>query len=245
MKQSILHVVLPFVLSICIVFSLVGCALQSEDRAATTALGSEFTPITTATVSNDAICVDLMADISPSVTPNINAFTQSEKNTLSDFSMRLLISSHSDGKNLLISPLSVLSALSMTSNGAMGETLQEFETMFGMPVEELNSCMAWYLSHLPQSDDYRLLPANSIWFTNGKAFVPNSNFLDTNAVYYGADAFMLPFNDDACNKINEWCSEKTDGMIPELIDEIPPETVMYLINALSFEAEWLIPYTYI
>ena len=27
-------------------------------------------------------------------------------------------------------------------------------------------------------------------------------------------------------------------MIPEVLDEIPPEAVMYLVNALAFEAEW-------
>ena len=32
-------------------------------------------------------------------------------------------------------------------------------------------------------------------------------------------------------------------MIPTLLDKIPDEAVMYLINALAFEADWEVPYT--
>lgn len=37
--------------------------------------------------------------------------------------------------------------------------------------------------------------------------------------------------------------ESTDGIIPHILDEIPEEAVMYLINALSFDAQWQTIYT--
>ena len=39
-------------------------------------------------------------------------------------------------------------------------------------------------------------------------------------------------------KINKWVEKNTDGMIEEILNEIPDDVVMYLINALAFEAEW-------
>ena len=37
-------------------------------------------------------------------------------------------------------------------------------------------------------------------------------------------------------------NEHTDGMIESVLDDIPPEAVMYLVNALAFDATWVSPY---
>ena len=155
-----------------------------------------------------------------------------------DFGVRLFQASVEEGKNTLISPLSVLYALAMTANGADGNTLVQMEQVLGMETEELNSFMRAYLDLLPESKVYKLSLANSIWFKDDPRFQVEQSFLQTNADYYGADAYKGAFDEATRNDINNWVKEHTDGMIPEILDEIPENAVMYLVNALAFDAEW-------
>lgn len=64
------------------------------------------------------------------------------------------------------------------------------------------------------------------------------DFLKSNAAWYDADLYQLPFNSAACKAINDWVRKETGGMIPEILQKISPDAAMYLINALAFEAEW-------
>ena len=154
------------------------------------------------------------------------------------FAVRLFRASEKSGENTLVSPLSVLCALAMTANGAEGETLEQMEAVLGMTAEELNRYLYSYVKDLAQGEKYKLSLANSIWFTEDKRFTVDRDFLQTNADYYGADIYQAPFDDQTCKDINNWVKQKTDEMIPKILDQIPPEAVMYLVNALTFEAEW-------
>lgn len=156
----------------------------------------------------------------------------------SDFAVRLFSANMSEGKNTLISPLSVLCALAMTANGAEGETLSGMEAALGMSVSELNLYLYTYLLGLPEGEKYKLSVANSIWFTADESFSVNQDFLQLNADYYGADIYKAPFDAATLRDINNWVKSNTDGMIPKILDTIPKEAVMYLINAIAFEAEW-------
>lgn len=163
----------------------------------------------------------------------------SAQNTeVTDFAVRLFKACEESGQNTLISPLSVLCALSMTANGAKDETLEQMESVIGMSTEEMNLYFYSYINSLPQSEEYKLSLANSVWFTDHERFTVNREFLQTNADYYMADIYQTPFNRQTCNDINNWVKEKTDGMIPKVLEEIPADAVMYLVNALAFEAEW-------
>lgn len=155
-----------------------------------------------------------------------------------DFGVRLFQTSMEEGKNTLISPLSLLYALAMTANGADGETLAQMEQVLGMDCDNLNSFMLAYLDLLPEGKAYKMNLANSIWFKDDPNFVVEQSFLQINADYYGADAYKAAFDEATRNDINNWVKEHTDGMIPEILDEIPEEAVLYLVNALAFEAEW-------
>ena len=155
-----------------------------------------------------------------------------------DFGVRLFQTSMEEGKNTLISPLSVLYALAMTANGADGNTLSQMEQVLGMDTEALNGFMLAYMDSLPESKVYKLNLANSIWFKDDPRFVVEQSFLQTNADYYGADAYKAAFDESTRSDINNWVKEHTDGTIPQIIDEIPEEAVMYLVNALAFDAEW-------
>lgn len=158
--------------------------------------------------------------------------------SLTDFAVRLFQASAEEGENTLISPLSVLSALSMTANGAKEETLLQMENVLGMPTEELNNYLYSYMKTLPQGKNYKLNLANSIWFTDRERFTVKEEFLQLNADYYGADIYKAPFDNTTLKDINNWVKDKTDGMILEILDKIPQNAVMYLVNALAFEAEW-------
>lgn len=184
---------------------------------------------------------DLMEDITPRQVVALD--DPGDKNAIAtDFAVRLFKESIEDDRNSLISPLSVLCALAMTANGAEGQTLAQMEAVLGMSTEELNLYLYSYMQNLPQGDKYKLSLANSIWFTEDQDFAVNQDFLQTNADYYGADVYKAPFNNQTCKEINNWVKENTDGMIPEIIKRIPQEAIMYLINALAFEAEWSEPY---
>ncbi len=185
---------------------------------------------------------DLMVGITPQ-TVKADALTEPQSAAMTDFAVRLLReSAAADGKNTLVSPLSVLYALGMTANGAEGETRQQMEAALGLPVGELNSCLYSYRQALSDGDSALRL-ANSVWFTADARFTANREFLQKNADYYGADVFSAPFDDRTCREINRWVKTNTDGMIPEILDQIPEDAVMYLVNALAFEAEWARTYT--
>lgn len=187
--------------------------------------------------SNEVQARDLMAGITPNtVTPLEDLDTHNA--VAADFAVRLFKASEKSGENTLISPLSVLCALAMTANGAEGETLQQMEDVLGMTTAELNLYLYSYVQGLPQGDKYKLSLANSIWFTEDDGFTVDRDFLQINADHYGADAYQAPFNDQTRKDINNWVKQNTDGMIPEILDRISEDAVMYLVNALAFEAEW-------
>ena len=183
--------------------------------------------------------IDLMAEISPAK-PEAAPVKPEAAEAATDFSLRLFKAGRQAGENTLISPISVLSALAMTANGAKGETLAQMEQVLGMDREALNGFFRTWLEALAK--DPALKAANSVWFTQDQRFTVNRDFLQTNADYYGADVYQAPFDNSTLAAINDWVKEKTDGMIPEILDQIPPDVVMYLVNALAFDAKWEVPY---
>lgn len=170
---------------------------------------------------------------------NVSAKTDEEKRiAVTDFAVRLFGQSMEKEKNTLISPLSVLSALAMTANGAEKNTLAQMEEVFGLPVEELNTYLHTYMKSLPVDKKYKLNMANAVWFKDEEGFSVEQDFLQKNEEYYGADIYKAPFDNSTLKGINDWVSKKTDGMIKNILNEIPKEAVMYLVNALCFDAEW-------
>lgn len=160
--------------------------------------------------------------------------------TYTDFAVRLFqecTRSRTDS-NTLVSPLSVINALAMTANGAGSETLEQMEELFGADLSSLCSYLYNYHKNLPQGEKYKLHSANSIWIRDDGSFTVQPDFLQTNAEWTNADVYMAPFDDSTLKDINEWVSENTDEMIPEILQEIPRDAVMYLVNALAFDAEW-------
>ena len=173
------------------------------------------------------------------------AVTSDFTKAFSDFSFRLFSeSAQRTDNNKLISPLSAMLCLSLIANGAEGATLQEMEAVLGMPVGELNKALYAYTQSLMNEKDSKMELANSVWFrnTDDKLHVEES-FLQTLADWYQAEAYGAPFDEGTRQDLDNWVSKHTDGMIKKMLDRpIPRDTMMYLINALVFDAKWETPY---
>ena len=143
--------------------------------------------------------------------------------------------------NIFISPLSVSTALGMVLNGANGKTYDEIKSTLELPgntQDEINQSYQNLNNLLTQIDPKVIFEsANSIWYRQGVSF--EQSFLDINKTYFDAEIQALNFADpSAVNTINNWVSEKTKQKIIGIIDRIPQDAVMYLINAIYFKGTW-------
>lgn len=162
-----------------------------------------------------------------------------------EFALNLFKNTVSDEKNTFISPYSVMQALAMTANGADKNTKAEMEkALGGISIEKLNEYLYTQRTSQPNNEKCKLNTANSIWYRDdAERITVLPEFLQTNADYYDASAYSAPFDDSTVKDINTWVNQKTDKMIPQLLDEIPNNIVMYLINAVVFDAKWESPYS--
>lgn len=148
--------------------------------------------------------------------------------------------------NLVVSPLSVMYAVGMSANGAAAETLTEMETVLGLSLDQLNAFLKEYTAGLQTSERFKMNLANSLWLnTDGTgSFVVNPEFVQTVREAESAQVFEREFADGAVlDEINQWVQEETNGLIQNMLSEIPVDAVMYLINALALDASWTEPYT--
>ena len=235
--------IICFALIGALLLSLAGCAAEQPAVSTTNEVNDEQTVETNEQDVPEIPenRVDLMQSVAANekepepITPEAAA-------AASDFALRLFQAANNPDQNTLISPLSVLCALAMTANGAEDETLLQMESTLGMQRDLYNEFFYSYLSALRSNDSTALKLANSIWFADRSGFEPKEAFLATNAACYDADAYLAPFDDSTVREINGWVNEKTDGMIPSILDQIPDDAVMYLVNALAFDAKWSQPY---
>ena len=96
---------------------------------------------------------DLMLTVKPNEVEPVTDLTWGSE-AVTDFGVRLFRQSYAPEKNTLISPLSVLYALSMTANGADNETLSQMEAVLGMPIDQLNTWISTYMANLPEEEKY-------------------------------------------------------------------------------------------
>ncbi len=159
-----------------------------------------------------------------------------------EFSFNLLQKMAEDETgNLFISPLSVSMAFGMVYNGASGETRDEIAELLGLAdhsPQEINDYYHKMIKTLPKLDNkVKFEIANSIWIREG--FPVEQKFLDMNQDYFHAEVDNLDFSDSkAIDKINNWVADATNDKIKRIVDEIPSDVIMYLINALYFKGDW-------
>lgn len=217
--------ILAFILCLTMLFPLTACG---RDLPKNETIQIPDTELNTITFYDYAYAPDDLKEIA--ATNFAVRLFQTEANTV--------FHSSGGGANQLISPFSVLTAMSMTANGANGETLAQMEETFGVSVEELNAFISSYMNALPQEEGSKFHMANSIWYTRDGDFTVKEEFLNVNETVYDADIYESTFDEETINEINQWVENNTDGLIREIINEIPADAVMYLVNALVFDAKW-------
>jgi serine protease inhibitor len=144
-------------------------------------------------------------------------------------------------KNFFISPLSVSMAMTMTYNGAATGTRDSIQKTLGfqgLTDEDINqSCHDLMASLLGLDPKVTMEIANSIWYEQTETILPS--FLEVNQTYFDAQISRANFLDPATvGLINNWVNEKTHHKIPQIIDRIPADVIMYLINAIYFKGTW-------
>lgn len=163
-----------------------------------------------------------------------------------DFAIALLQENMTDEtENVMVSPVSALTALAMTANGARGDTREQMLAVLApnQSMDDLNSNIKKWADGLVSTDTASVKIANSVWFDDSAGDITvNEIFLQRNALYYHADIYQTAFQDSTAGAINQWVSDKTDGMITNILNQIPPNTRMYLLSAVSFDARWLWEY---
>jgi len=146
---------------------------------------------------------------------------------------------------VVISPYSLAAALTMAAQGAEGDTRAAFSEALGLgdlPVGEAAAGQAALAEALARDgEDIVLAIANALWGDAGIDW--RAGFLETLRARFGAEVRTVDFADPAAaGAINAWVEEQTRGMIPTLVDSLPPDTAMVLANAVYFRGLWQTPF---
>lgn len=152
---------------------------------------------------------------------------------------RLLRAVRRPGENTLLSPLSVTLALSMTANGAAGDTREEFETLLGADVDALNENAASLLAdYLALEGSTQSAIANSLWVD--EMLTANDLFLERCAAFYEAGVYQADLGAEGTrNAVNDWIDQVTRGMIPQMLQKpLAEDTALLLVNALWLKTAW-------
>jgi serine protease inhibitor len=150
-------------------------------------------------------------------------------------------------KNLFVSPLSVSLALQMTWNGAKGETKAEMAKALeidGLRPEQVNRGSSLLIRKLHKpAEDIQLAVANGIFANDRFELIPE--FVKMNKENFFSEIRSIHFSNGPTQaEINAWANEVTEQKIPQLLSPVDPDpkwaelTVMYLLNALYFKADW-------
>lgn len=146
-------------------------------------------------------------------------------------------------ENILISPLSIQTALNMALNGAKGNTLNEMLGLMECPgciVGDINSTQKDLSTLLTaQSGHPTVTIANNYFYDKNRISV-KPDFLSALANNYESPSEQLNFNNTqaALKTINDWVKTNTNGKIDKILDKITADDVAFLINALHFKADW-------
>lgn len=165
-------------------------------------------------------------------------------NRLGINALKLVNQDEAGGGNLILSPISLATALSVLSNGAAGATLEQINGIVnsrGLSQNEHNNRYRDLISSFYNRKDMVILPANSLWIKRNYPF--KESFAELAKAWYDADVFSL--NDkasSAVNEVNRWVSDRTKGLITDPLSEIHPLTVMLLVNTLYFRGTWENPF---
>lgn len=148
-----------------------------------------------------------------------------------------------DDENILISPLSIETALYMAANGAEEETLSEIRTALEMGDFYPNGINENYQQLIAainaDGSDKTFLTSAQAAFYNPSLFDIDETFQSNLENFYDAEVHDDKFN---LESINGWANEKTNGRIPKVLDNIREDEFMFVMNALYFLGDWDVPF---
>ena len=174
---------------------------------------------------------------------------QSELCTMSnDFTfdfMKTLASKENGQTNIFASPFSLQTVLAMTAEGAAGDTKTEMLQalrLSGYSQEDVAGYFKLLIPALENVDKTTVMEiANSFWSKNSIT-VKKDYAAKLQANYYAECKTLDENGAAAARAVNGWCSEKTHGMITQVVDGIPDDQKVALINAIYFKGEWSTPF---
>ena len=150
------------------------------------------------------------------------------------------------GKNVMISPASLMFALDMAAMGAQGDTYTQMANLIaeGANKRDLINFAKSYRKTLEKSGLMKI--ANSIWINEDNLAANNvkvnEEYLNLLRKVFKAAAASRSFNEATKNEINTWISKHTNKMINNAVDKLDIKTIMLIINCMAFEGKWEEPY---
>lgn len=167
------------------------------------------------------------------------AFVQQGKSFAFDFIRRV---NEVQEESFIVSPLSMQFLLGMVLDGAQGETADEICRVLGYEAGDSQAAdefASTLLEQLPALDKLTTLSIGNAVFAN-QSYPILDSYRSRVSQYYDAELSNLDFTDigPATNQINDWCSDRTNGLIPKVLDRVDPAALAYLMNALYFKGQW-------
>jgi serpin B len=152
--------------------------------------------------------------------------------------------------NLILSPFSISTALSMLLDGARGQTAAGMAATLDQlhPGPGYHSAVAALAEELTKQANLggnQLAIANGLWVQQGLPL--ESEFEQTIRTLYQAPLTLLDFHahaEQARHEINSWTAQHTSGRIPELLAprSIDAATLLVLTSAIYFHGKWSLPF---
>lgn len=190
--------------------------------------------------SSDSMVVDMLPKTRViELTQEQRAFV--EKNNDFSFNLYRAINEDMEKKSNITSPLSVTYVLGMLNDGAEGNTSKEISQVLGFETNSklaINEYCKSLIDQAPIADPSVILHIANIVAADKNVALRDSYQKDMQD-YYSAEVASLDFsNRSSVDYLNNWCNEKSQGMIPEIIKNLSPEDLIVLMNAVYFKATW-------
>ena len=189
--------------------------------------------------SNDIVSMTTEEEIDPEFMVLSDAQYDLVKRN-NNFALNLFSEMKGVGSNV-VSPMSVTYLMAMLANGAEASTREEIMDAIGakdFDIDEMNAFYAYLIRRAKTADKQTTLNIANYIALN-KEFKLKKKFASTIADSYQGEVESLDFtNPESTKRINGWCSEHTNNMIPTIIDQVEPSAVSYILNAIYFNGTW-------
>lgn len=178
----------------------------------------------------------------PQPDPVVTLLTAEEQAALPDVNAAQLdffekVYKHSSpGENVVCSPLSAQVLLSMLANVAEPESAAEIYSALGCGNQELlNSMNVKLMDAMKKASPVTFKSANALWYDTQYTLSDAGKDLISGS--YAPEVFARDFQaGGTSDEINKWCAERTENLIPKILDEDP--RVFALLNAIYFYGPW-------